>query len=157
MKLSSAPRSTPSSTPRSTLCSLLGLALLSGCSTPVVSPGMPPELKHSWEVSFNRGDSAAVAALYSDNAELVMSNAAPVTGKTAIRAEIDRMIQSGAKVRIGAAQNVGSGDLAYVYGPYSVAGQNGQVIEAGTYVEVWRRRGGVWRIDLDVNSVGAPP
>ncbi len=139
-----------------TLCALLGLILLSGCDRPVTSPGMPPELKHSWEVSFNRGDSAAVAALYSEHAELVMSNAAPVKGKAAIRAAVDQMIQSGAKVKIGSEQNVGSGDLAYVYGPYAVTGKGGELIEAGSYVEVWRRRGGVWQIDLDVNSVGAP-
>ena len=35
------------------------------------------------------------------------------------------MIKSGVKVRIGCAQNVGSGDLAYVYGPYSVLAPDG--------------------------------
>lgn len=138
------------------LGALASLALLTGCGCPITTPGMPPELKHSWEVSFNRGDSASVASLYSDEAELVMSNAAPVKGRVAIRAEIDHMIQSGVKVKIGSAQNVGSGDLAYVYGPYSVLNASGQVVEAGSYIEVWRRRGGVWQIDLDVNAVGAP-
>jgi hypothetical protein len=67
------------------------------------------------------------------------------------------MIESGVKVKIGSVQNVGSGDLAYVYGPYSVLNASGQVVEAGSYIEVWRRRGGAWQIDLDVNAIGAPP
>jgi ketosteroid isomerase-like protein len=94
-------------------------------------------------------------ALYSDEAELVMSGALPARGKAAIRAAVDDMIKSGVTVRIGSAQNVGSGDLAYVYGPYSVlAPDGGREVEAGSFMGVWRRRAGTWKIDVDVNSVG---
>jgi ketosteroid isomerase-like protein len=131
------------------------LVLTTACSDGVVTPGVPIELKHSWEVSFNRGDGAAVTALYSEEAQLVMSGAAPVRGRVAIRAAVDDMIKSGAKLRIGSAQNVGSGDIAYVYGPYSVLEhEGGREVEAGTYIELWRRRGGTWQIDLDINSIG---
>ena len=68
---------------------------------------------------------------------------------------LEGMVKSGVKVWIGADQNVGSGDVAYVYGPYSVLEhEGGQVTERGAYVEVWRQRGGVWQIDLDVNAAG---
>ncbi len=127
---------------------------LSACGG-VVSPGVSPELKHSWEVDFNRGDATAVAARYSPDAQLVMSGGAPIRGQAAIRAAIEGMVKSGVKVRIGTDQNFGSGDVAYVYGPYSVLEhEGGQVTERGAYVEVWRRRGGVWQIDLDVNAAG---
>ena len=134
-------------------------SLLAGCAdAATTTPGVSPDLKHSWEVSFNKGDAAAVAKLYSDQAELVMSGSKPVRGRAAIQAAVDEMIKSGVKVRIGSAQNVGAGDLAYVYGPYSVLeNEAGRVLETGTYVEVWRRRGGAWQIDLDVNSVGPAP
>jgi ketosteroid isomerase-like protein len=134
---------------------IAGAVLIGACSGGTVSPGVSPELKHTWEVAFNRGDSAAVAALYSPDAALIMSGAAPVKGPAAIRAVIDAMVKSKVKVRIGSEQNVGSGELAYVYGPYSVFDHDGgQVIESGTYLEVWRRRGGTWQIDLDLNAVG---
>ena len=137
-------------------CAIGVILALSACGDSVVSPGVPVELKHSWEVSFNQGDSTAVAALYSEQAQLVMSGAAPVQGKAAIRKAVDDMIKSGVKLRIGAAQNVGSGDIAYVYGPYSVfEHEGGREVESGTYIEVWRRRAGAWLIDLDVNAVGA--
>jgi ketosteroid isomerase-like protein len=142
--------------PRRLLCALGVLLALTACGAPVVSPGVPVELKHSWEVSFNQGDSAAVAALYSEEAQLVMSGSAPIQGKAAIRKTVDDMIKSGVKLRIGATQNVGSGDIAYVYGPYSVFEHDGgREVESGTYIEVWRRRAGAWQIDLDVNAVGA--
>lgn len=147
-------------TPHNALCRVLcalgvTLVLTTACSDGVVTPGVPIELKHSWEVSFNRGDGAAVAALYSEEAQLIMSGAAPIRGKAAIRAAVDDMIKSGVKLRIGSAQNVGSGDIAYVYGPYSVLEhEGGREVEAGTYIELWRRRAGTWQIDLDINSIG---
>jgi ketosteroid isomerase-like protein len=129
--------------------------MLAACNNASHSPGVPPELKHSWEMAFNRGDSAAVAALYSEDAQLAMSGAAPVQGASAIRAAIDGMVKSNLKVRIGTERNVGNGDVAYVYGPYSVFDHDGdRLVESGSYVEVWRRHRGVWQIDLDVNAAG---
>ena len=139
------------------LCTIGVILALTACGDSVVTPGVPVELKHSWEVSFNQGNSAAVAALYSEEAQLVMSGSAPILGKAAIRKTVDDMIKSGVKLRIGATQNVGSGDIAYVYGPYSVFEHDGgREVESGTYIEVWRRRAGAWQIDLDVNAVGSP-
>jgi uncharacterized protein (TIGR02246 family) len=133
--------------------------LLSACNSGgVVSPGVPPELKHSWEVAFNRGDAAAVVNLYSPDAQLVMSGSPPVRGQAGIRAAVETMIHSGVKVQIGSEQNTGSGDLAYVFGHYTVLDhEGGKSVEEGSYVEVWRRRQGNWLIDLDVNSVGPAP
>ena len=130
--------------------------VLAGCgASEITSPGVAPELKHSWEVSFNKGDADAVTNLYSDRAVLVMSGSKPVEGRDGIHKTVDDMIKSGVKVQIGSEQNVGSGDLAYVYGPYSVLDhEGGREVEKGTYVEVWRRRAGTWQIDLDVNSAG---
>jgi ketosteroid isomerase-like protein len=121
------------------------------------SPGVSPELKHSWEVSFNRGDASAVAALYAPDAQLVMSGAAPIRGVANIERAIEDMIKSGVKVRIDAEQNIGAGDIGYVYGTYIVRrGEGGPETERGAYVEIWRRRNGAWKIDLDVNASGAP-
>lgn len=128
---------------------------VAGCSGPN-NTGIPPlAQKHFWETSFNRGDSAAVVALYAPDAELVTSGAAPVRGPAAIRAEIDTMIKSGVKVRIETDRAEQAGDLAYFYGSYSVSSKQG-VVERGTYLEVWRRSEGNWLIELDVNSTGAP-
>ena len=120
-----------------------------------VSPGVSPELKHSWEVNFNRGDAAAVAALYAPDAQLVMSGSETARGPEAIRAVVAAMIQSGVKVHIDSSQNVGAGDIAYVFGTYSVQDhEGGKEVERGSYVEVWRREDGAWKISLDVNATG---
>jgi len=133
-----------------------GAAILAACGAPgSVSPGVSPELKHSWEVNFNKGDAAAVVALYAPDAELVMSGSETAKGTAAIRSVVEAMIKSGAKVHIDAAQNVGAGDIAYVYGTYSVLDhEGGTTTERGSYVEVWRRLDGAWKITLDVNAAG---
>jgi uncharacterized protein (TIGR02246 family) len=133
----------------------MALALsVAGCGGPQ-STGLPLVQKHSWEDSFNKGNSAAVGALYAPDAELVMSGVAPVRGREAIRAAVDKMVQSGVKVRIDTARAQLAGDLAYFYGPYSVSSKQG-VVERGTYLEIWRRHGEHWLIELDVNATGAP-
>jgi uncharacterized protein (TIGR02246 family) len=136
---------------------MTGASILIACSSPSsVSPGVPPELKHSWEVNFNRGDGAAVASLYAPDAQLIMSGSDPVRGAASIRAAIDSMIKSGVKVHIDSAENVGAGDIAYVFGSYSVLDPaRHQTVEHGSYVEVWRRRSGEWKIIIDINASGA--
>jgi uncharacterized protein (TIGR02246 family) len=134
---------------------LLPLASLGACGQSFTQPGVSPERKHSWEVAFNRGDAAAVAALYADGAQLVMSGSPPVRGKAGIEEAVRKMIQSGVKVRIESQRNLGSGSLAYVYGPYAVLEkEGGREIETGSYVEVWSNHDGTWLIDLDVNAAG---
>lgn len=131
-------------------------SLVASCGGPgTVSPGVSPELKHSWEVNFNRGDATAVAALYAPDAELAMSGSATAKGSAEIRAVVEAMIKSGAKVHIDTSQNVGAGDIAYVYGTYAVLDhEGGAETERGHYVEVWRRIDGVWKITLDLNAAG---
>jgi ketosteroid isomerase-like protein len=125
-----------------------------GCGAATDS-GIPLAQKRSWEKSFNHGDSRTVAALYANDAELVMSGTAPVHGREAIRAEVEKMIRSGVKLRIGTDRAEAAGNLAYFYGPYTVSSNQG-VVERGAYLEVWRRTAGRWQIELDVNATGAP-
>jgi ketosteroid isomerase-like protein len=116
---------------------------------------LPLAKKRSWEDSFNSGNSAAVAALYAPDAELVLSGAPPIRGPAAIRAELDSLVQSGVKASIDVTRSEAVGDLAYFYGSYSVSSKQ-SIVERGTYLEVWRRHGKQWLIELDVNATGAP-
>lgn len=136
---------------------LLFLSISSAlCGCRAATDNNPPlARKQSWETFFNRGDSAAVAELYSQNAELVMSGAPPIHGRPAIRTAIAKMAKSGVKVRIEVDRSAVAGDLAYFYGPYTVQLQE-KVVERGTYLEVWHRYGEHWLLDLDVNATGAP-
>lgn len=128
------------------------IGFLGGCSSPT---GPALARKRSWEVSFNQGHASAVAALYAPDAELVMSGETPIRGRTAIGAVIDKMVHSGIKVKISTDRAAAAGDLAYFYGSYETSSSR-NVVERGTYLEVWHRYGGRWLIDYDVNAAGAP-
>jgi uncharacterized protein (TIGR02246 family) len=143
---------------RRILCTSLAALLVAACAPASTSPGVPPELKHSWEVNFNKGDVAAVTALYAPDAELVMSGSETAKGTTAIAAAVEAMIKSGAKAHIDANQNVGAGDVAYVSGTYTIDdGKGGPPMERGGYVEVWRRIDGAWKIVIDINAAAPQP
>jgi len=135
---------------------LLAAVLVSSCRPPgeLASPGVPPELKHSWEASFNRGDVEGVVRLYAPDAELVMPGTAPVHGHASIRAAVSDMIKSGVRVQTDTARNIGSPDVAYVYGGYRVTDSGAKVVEQGRYVETWERRPEGWRIVVDINTAG---
>jgi ketosteroid isomerase-like protein len=135
------------------LAPLLALFVLVGGCGARAGTAVPMARKRLWEAFFNRGD--AVAGLYARNAELVLSGAAPIRGRSTIRAAVAKMVRSGVKVRIDTDRSAAVGDLAYFFGPYRVLLKR-RVVEHGTYLEVWRRHGGRWLIELDVNATGTP-
>ena len=92
------------------------LLVVGGCSARA-GAGAPMGRKRLWEAFFNRGDAAAVAGLYSRNAELVLSGAPPIRGRGAIRAAVTKMVHSGVKVRIRTDRSAAAGELAYFFGP----------------------------------------
>lgn len=44
-------------------------------------------------------------------------------------------------------------DLGYTHGTYEIADATKKVSERGSYVRIWRKHGGVWRVVLDVTNV----
>ena len=43
-----------------------------------------------------------------------------------------------------------AGDLGYTHGTYEIEDATKKVIERGSYVRIWKKQGGVWRVMLDV-------
>jgi ketosteroid isomerase-like protein len=43
-----------------------------------------------------------------------------------------------------------AGDLGYTHGTYEVTDDTKQVIQKGSYVRIWKKRNGMWRIVMDV-------
>lgn len=46
-----------------------------------------------------------------------------------------------------------AGDLGYTHGTYDVTGADNQVIERGSYVRIWKKQDGAWRVVLDIVNV----
>lgn len=107
-----------------------------------------------------RGDAAAVAALYTEEARLLPPNGQTLVGSEAIQNFFQSNIDAGLSdlqltiLEVGVAR-----DLAYEIGQYALTIQpeEGEAIrDQGKYVVVWKRENGEWKLDVDIWNSSVP-
>jgi uncharacterized protein (TIGR02246 family) len=100
--------------------------------------------------AFARGDAAALAAMYSDDAIAFPPSGKPTQGRQAIGALWQGLIDSkGTGFTLTTTEVKPAGDLVVETGRYSVTPPGGQAIE-GNYLVVWKREGGAWKLHRDI-------
>ena len=108
-----------------------------------------------FEAAFNRGDTAALAALYAEDATLLPPDSGAITGRHGIE-HFWRTVRDSGVVRIAMRpqQVEASGDLAAEVGTagLTVGSGDGQTSTVRVkYVVVWRQRaGGPWQLAVDI-------
>ena len=107
-----------------------------------------------WEAAFNKGDAAAVAQLYTEQATLLPPGAAMANGRAAVQAFWKGAIDAGYKnITLKALQVDQFGAAAREIGAFTLDAPNPQkqtVHVEGKYVVLWRRTGGTWKLDTDI-------
>lgn len=100
------------------------------------------DLEARFLAAYQRGDAAASAALYTEDAVYLVPGLAPVHGRSAIESVNARDIASGLKItRLTAFHAEASGDLGYALEIYSSSAGD------GTAMLTYRRdASGAWRI-----------
>lgn len=112
--------------------------------------------------AFNRGDIAAVAAMYSDDAIAFPPDGDMVRGRSAIEALWKGTRDSGVQTIAFTVQDVhSSGDLAVEVGRADLKIQppnQPESFQTVKYVVVWKReKGGAWKLFRDIwNSMASP-
>jgi uncharacterized protein (TIGR02246 family) len=100
--------------------------------------------------AFLRGDAAAVAELYTVDAELLPPGAEAVAGRAAIAAFWKGAIDAGVKdLVLTTVQVESAGDLAYEVGKVRLVAKDGQATE-DRYLVVWKRENGKWQLHRDI-------
>lgn len=103
-----------------------------------------------------KGDSMAVAAHYSSDAWLLMSNSEPLQGKD-IAVGWGQMIRMGMKdLKITTTDVVGNADLLAETGTFEVYGEGNKLLDKGKYVVVWKKEGDGWKIYRDIGNSSLP-
>jgi uncharacterized protein (TIGR02246 family) len=108
-----------------------------------------------------KGDAAAIAALYSEDATVLPPDSEMVQGKQAIQAFWDGGLKSGIKDAVLTTVSVAAaGDYAYEIGKAKLTIQpSGQDVmeQAAKYVVVWKKSAaGSWQLHVDIwNSLPA--
>jgi len=105
----------------------------------------------SWMEAFNNHDAEGLAALYTQDAVLLPPNEPAVFGRDAIRATHQELFATGDfKIDIEALETVIDGQLAYVAGRYRMWTDDGDLVDRGKYIEIWRAVNGEWLIHRDM-------
>jgi uncharacterized protein (TIGR02246 family) len=107
--------------------------------------------------AFARSDAAGMAAVYTDDAEVLPPNSNLVSGRPAIQAFWQGVLNLGLKAAELKTVEVGGGDdLAYEVGTYRLMAEGNQVADHGKYVVVWKRKSGIWKIHRDIWNSSVP-
>jgi len=107
--------------------------------------------------AFARGDGAGVAALYSEKAQLLQPNGNIISGRAAIQTFWQGAIDSGLKqIKLETIEVHGTGGTTAEVGTYSMLGGNGQVLDSGKYVVLWKREKGRWWLYRDIWNSNTP-
>jgi uncharacterized protein (TIGR02246 family) len=107
--------------------------------------------------AFNRGDAAGLAALYTENGQVLPPNSDFVTGKEAIQAFWQAVMGMGIKAaKLEIIEAEGHGDTAIEVSKYTLQGDEGQVLDEGKYIVVWKQEEGQWKLHRDIFNSSMP-
>ena len=137
-------------------CGLLTIVLSLACHV-YAAPVRAEDVREAVETgnrafiaAFLRGDSAAVANLYTEDAQVIAPRSPVASGRSAIASFWQSSIESGIKdVTLQTADVESAGHLAYETGTVRLTAKNGTVTEA-RYLVVWKRIGDKWKLHRDI-------
>lgn len=112
----------------------------------------PEDCDRLFGEAVNRGDAAAVAALYESTGVLTLDGAT-YSGPDEIRPVIEGMVGAGVRIEMNVTRVLRAGDVAMVYNDWrmSLTGPDGKPQESsGKAIEVVRRQAdGTWKYVVD--------
>ncbi len=111
-----------------------------------------------WEAAVSKGDAAAIAALYTSTAQLLPPNSEVVSGTAAIQKFWQGFLDSGIRgAKLRTLEVEAHGVSAHEVGEYEVSGQDGNMLDRGKYVVIWKRDGTNWKLHRDIWTSSQPP
>ena len=107
--------------------------------------------------AYRRGDVSGLAAFYTDDGQFLPPNSDVVMGKRAIEQAFKVFIDSGNKtLNLQAVEVEGYGDTATEVGEYILKGNDGQMLDRGKFIVIWKKQAGQWKIHRDIINSSMP-
>jgi uncharacterized protein (TIGR02246 family) len=114
------------------------------------------KMDQAWQTAYNKGDAAAVTALYANDAKVMAPGGEPVSGTKAIQAYFAADIAQGAKNTLTTGDIVGFGDFALATGGYVATAADGKHLDHGPYMTLYKKVDGGWKIYRDTWNSSMP-
>ncbi|WP_303310026.1 SgcJ/EcaC family oxidoreductase [Hymenobacter sp. BT730] len=127
---------------------------------PTTATGIRDEIRRAndtFEASFARGDSAAIASLYTESGVVLPTGMEPIQGTAGIQAFWQGAMEMGIKqIKLKTREVEELEDTAIELGNYTLFAGNGQQIDQGKYMVVWKEQGGQWKLHQDIWNTNIP-
>ena len=110
-----------------------------------------------FEASFERGDAAAIANLYTPGGILLPTGLDAIQGTAGIQAFWQSAIGMGIKqVKLQTQEVEELADTAIELGHYTLFGPDAQPVDQGKYLVVWKEHQGQWLLHQDIWNSSLP-
>ncbi|MBN4055250.1 SgcJ/EcaC family oxidoreductase [bacterium AH-315-K03] len=107
--------------------------------------------------AFSQGDAAGIANLYTEDGQFLPPNGGFVRGRQAIQETYQSFMNMGVKeIKLEALEVEGHGDTASEVGKYILEGEDGQVMDEGKFVVLWKQEAGQWKLHRDIINTSLP-
>ncbi len=103
------------------------------------------------------GDAEAAGSCYTEDAQLLPPNSPPVEGRAAIAVSWQGMMEAIKGLELETLEVFGQGDVVSEVGSYKLHGSDGQELDHGKYVVVWKKKGSDWKLHRDIFNTSVPP
>jgi uncharacterized protein (TIGR02246 family) len=115
------------------------------------------EVNANFIAKINEGDAAGVAALYTENGQIMPPNSDIIMGREAIQGFWQGGIDMGIKsMQFEMIDIEGMGTTACEVGKYTVYAQGDQMIDKGKYMVIWKQVEGQWLLHRDIWNTSMP-
>lgn len=145
---------------RLTACVILALSYLAAAPA-----SQRPDVKADVEkanaafaAAFAKGDAAALASMYSSDAQAFPPNSDVLGTREAIRKLWQGAMDGGVKsVSLQTTEVEAHGaDVAHEVGTYAMMAAGGTVVDRGKYLVIWKREKGTWKLHRDIWNTSLP-
>ena len=132
--------------------------LAAGCAQSPVPDPFPQEVADSWVERYTAHDAAGIAALYTEDAQLLPPDQEIIDGRAAIQEFFARTNPPGsAAIEIATVETLVLGGYAHRQGSFRFMGSGNGSVAAGKFLELWKKVDGKWLIHREMWSANAPP
>jgi uncharacterized protein (TIGR02246 family) len=113
--------------------------------------------EEDYMATFSRGDAAGLAAFFTEGGQLLPPNSDFVTGRQAIQAFWQGVMDMGIKsMKLEIVEVEDHGDTAIVVGKYTLSGEAGQVLDTGKSIVIFKQVDGQWKAHRDMFNSSMP-